>query len=68
MTLLFMEIKMLPKKKMNKKNPLSKAQNKLLKDSLKRLLGDGLLEEPAQKSQDTKAMVLKNALNAIILE
>lgn len=56
------------KKKSAKVNPLSKAQNKLLKDSLKRLLGNGLLEEPAKKQNELKSMVLRNALNAIVLE
>jgi len=60
--------KVLMKKKSIKPNPLSKAQNKLLKVSLKRLLGNGLLEEPDKKESELKAMVLKNALNAIVLE
>lgn len=51
-----------------KKNPLTKAQNALLRDSLRKLLGKGLLEEPAQKPSEVKQMVLKNALNAIVLE
>lgn len=59
---------MLMKKKSTKLNPLSKAQNKLLKVSLKKLLGYGLLEEPTKKESELKAMVLKNALNAIVLE
>ncbi len=51
-----------------KKNPLSKAQNKLLKESLKNLLGLGLAERvPEKEDKETKAMVLRNALNAIEL-
>ena len=51
-----------------KKNPLTKAQSILLKDSLKKLLGHGLIQEPEKKPSEVKQMVLKNALNAIILE
>jgi hypothetical protein len=59
---------MMKKNKFMKKNPLSKAQNKLLKESLKRLLGNGLIQEvEPKKTEDTKEMVIRNALNAIIL-
>jgi hypothetical protein len=58
---------MLAKIKFSKKNPLTKAQSKLLRDSLKRLLGNGLLEEPPKKPEDVKEMVIRNALNAIVL-
>jgi hypothetical protein len=58
---------MTKKNRFMKKNPLTKAQNKLLKESLKRLLGDGLIEEVEKKPEDTKEIVLRNALNAIIL-
>jgi hypothetical protein len=54
--------------KMAKKNPLSKAQNKLLKDSLRKLLGMGLIEEQAPKGTDVKSIVIRNALKAIVLE
>lgn len=59
---------MLQKIKSVKKNPLSKAQSKLLMTSLKRLLGNGLIEEREVKSKEAKGMVLKNALNAIVLD
>jgi|GEM_PF-6218655 len=59
---------MMKKNKFMKKNPLSKAQNKLLKESLKKLLGNGLIQEvEPKKTEDTKEMVIRNALNAIIL-
>lgn len=55
------------KYKAMRKNPLSKGQMRLLKESLKRLLGDGLIKEVEERPEDMKEMVLKNALNAIIL-
>ncbi len=59
---------MLNNKKFAKKNPLTKAQNKLLKESLKNLLGTGLIARDIQKEErEMKAMVLRNALNAIEL-
>lgn len=51
-----------------KKNPLTRAQNVLLRDSLRKLLGQGLIQEAEKKPSEVKQMVLKNALNAIILE
>ncbi len=51
-----------------KKNPLTKAQNVLLRDSLKKLLGKGLIEETEPKPSEVKQMILKDALNAIILD
>lgn len=60
---------MLKKTKALKKNPLTKAQNRLLKHSLKRLLGNGLIEEQTSSPQnEAKKMMLKDALKAIILE
>lgn len=59
---------MLKKKIQKKKNPLSRAQNRLLKESLKRLLGEGLVQEPELKEKQIKQIILKDALNAIILE
>lgn len=61
---------MLTKTKTLKKNPLTKAQNRLLKHSLKRLLGAGLLDDQSQSQQqnEMKKMVLRNALKAIVLE
>jgi hypothetical protein len=59
---------MFKNKKLAKKNPLTKAQNKLLKESLRNLLGTGLLTRDANKEErEMKAMVLRNALNAIEL-
>ena len=59
---------MLKKKKLAKNNPLTKAQNKLLKESLRNLLGSGLLTRDSTKEErEMKAMVLRNALNAIEL-
>lgn len=52
-----------------KKNPLSKAQKQLLKVSLKRLLGDGLLKDEEEKEKaELRKLILKDALNAIILD
>jgi hypothetical protein len=53
-----------------KKNPLTKAQNQLLRVSLKRLLGDGLIKDEKEKeqSQAVKKIVLRNALNALLLD
>lgn len=53
-----------------KKNPLTKAQNQLLRNSLKRLLGDGLIKDEQEKeqSQAVKKIVLRNALNALLLD
>lgn len=59
---------MLKKNIQKKKNPLSRAQNRLLKESLKRLLGDGLVQEPELKEKQIKQIILKDALNAIILD
>lgn len=59
---------MLKKTAQKKKNPLTKAQSRLLKESLKKLLGNGLLEEREQKQSQVKQMILKDALNAIILD
>lgn len=54
--------------KLMKKIPLIKTQNKLLKISLKQLLGKGLIEETTTKRPShIKSMVLKDALNAIVL-
>ena len=52
----------------DKVNPLTKAQNKLLKESLQKLLGTTLISRDTEKEErETKAMVLRNALNAIEL-
>jgi len=49
-------------------NILSKGQSRLLKESLKMLLGPGLGQTPEQKSQrEEKATFLKDALNSKFL-
>jgi hypothetical protein len=50
-----------------KKNPLSKPQKVLLRQSLKRLLGDGLIKEEVDK-REVKKLFLKDALNALMLD
>lgn len=60
---------MLARTKALKRNPLTKAQTRLLKHSLKRLLGDGLIEEQkAAQTNEARKMILKNALKAIVIE
>lgn len=52
-----------------KKNPLSKAQNQLLRQSLKRLLGDGLIRsEPEKEKSSVRKIILRDALNALLLD
>lgn len=46
-----------------KNNPLSKAQKQLLKVSLKKLLGNGLINTFENKRCEIKIMVLKDAFN-----
>jgi hypothetical protein len=55
-------------KKKTKKNPLSKAQNELLRCSLKRLLGDGLIKEPDPEKKVSKQDLLEIALDVIFLK
>lgn len=58
----------------NEKNPLTRAQKRLLKESLKRLFSPSLYEEsiqdeiPEKRPEYLKEMVIKNALTAIILD
>lgn len=60
---------MLARTRALKRNPLTKAQTRLLKHSLKRLLGDGLIEDQkAAQTNEAKKMMLRNALKAIVLE
>lgn len=59
---------MMKKSVQKKRNPLTKAQNVLLRDSLRKLLGQGLIQEPEKKPSEVKQMILKNALNAIVLD
>lgn len=58
---------MLMRTKKTNKNILSKAQNRLLRISLKRLLGDGLIRGEKEKESQIRSMVLKDALNAMVL-
>ena len=52
-----------------KKNPLSKAQKKLLNESLKRLLGPGLIvPEPSEKEEVSRSFFLRAALNELSLK
>ena len=57
------------KKKLVKKNPLTNAQNRLLKQSLKNLLGTGLIQNVGkEKSSSLKMFILRDALYRMILE
>jgi hypothetical protein len=48
---------------------LSRGQNRLLKESLKQLLGQGLLQTYSQSEQrEEKALFLKEAFNSKILD
>lgn len=52
--------------KKEKRNPLTKGQNRLLQESLKKLLGNGLLEEenPKTTSEDNKSLILRVILDS----
>ena len=57
------------KAKRIKNNILSQGQNRLLKESLKKLLGPGLLQAQPQRSErEEKAIFLKDALNFRLLD
>lgn len=57
------------KAKRIKSSFLSLGQNRLLKKSLKKLLGPGLVQaQPQRLDRDEKASFLKDALNSKILE
>ncbi len=58
---------MQPRRKISKRVPLTKAQGQLMKDSLKKFLGYGLIEESVKHSQ-LKTLILKDALNSLILK
>lgn len=57
-----------------KKNPLSKPQKRLLKESLRSLFSTEFIQEEVnadsqkEDSEKLKRMVIKNALNAIVLD
>lgn len=54
--------------KKEKRNPLSKGQNRLLQESLRRLLGNGLLEETQTKSSETNSIKLRVILDSQVLK
>jgi len=57
-----------------KKNPLSKPQKRLLKESLRSLFSTEFIQDEVnadsqkEDSEKLKRMVIKNALNAIVLD
>lgn len=55
------------RRKISKRVTLTKAQGQLMKDSLKKFLGYGLIEESVKHSQ-LKSFILKDALNSLILK
>lgn len=55
------------RRKVIKKSPMAKSQDRKMKDSLKRFLGYGLLED-SSKHEALKAFILKDALNSLILK
>lgn len=56
------------KVKSKSRNILSQGQNRLLQDSLKKLLGPGLVQtQPQRTEREERADFLKDALNAKIL-
>lgn len=57
------------KVKSKSQNILSQGQNRLLKESLKRLLGPGLVQtQPQRTEREEKAHFLKDAFNSKILD
>jgi hypothetical protein len=51
------------------RHPLSKGQHRLLKESLKQLLGHGLLQqEPQRTEREMRAQFLRDALSSRILD
>ena len=57
------------RKKIINRNILSRGQNRLLRESLKQLLGSGLIHSCPQISErEQKAIFLKDALNPIALQ
>jgi hypothetical protein len=60
---------MLSRKNELKRNPLTKAQNRLLKVTLKKLLGNGLIDDQKEaQRKNAETIVLRNVLRAIVLE
>lgn len=58
--------KMQTRKKPAKHN-LTKSQERMVKDSLKRFLGYGLIEDSV-KTSHLKTLILKDALNSLVLK
>lgn len=57
------------KAKRKSRSVLTKGQNRLLKESLKQLLGPGLTtREPQRSEREERAAFLKDALNSKLLE
>ncbi len=57
------------RKKYLNRNVLSRGQNRLLRDSLKQLLGTGLIQAcPQVTEREQKALFLKDALNSMALQ
>ncbi|MBA2404836.1 MAG: hypothetical protein H0V66_08700 [Bdellovibrionales bacterium] len=53
--------------KRKNRNVLSQGQNRLLKESLKQLLGDGLTHNPVRSDREERASFLKDALSSKFL-
>ena len=57
------------KTKRKSRNVLTKGQNRLLKESLKQLLGPGLTSQQPQRSErEERAAFLRDALNSKVLD
>jgi hypothetical protein len=50
-------------KKLKKKTPLTKGQTRLLDESLRKLLGYGLIKDAESKKNQINVLLLKDALN-----
>lgn len=56
------------KSKKNTRTPLTKGQNRLLQESLKRLLGPGLLHQPPSSQTEINPIILRVILDSQILK
>lgn len=55
-------------KKLNQKKKMTALRpNGFLKETLLKLLGTGLLSDHGPRPSEVKSMVIKNALNAVVL-
>lgn len=52
---------------MKRRNQFSKGQTKLLNDSLKRLLGNGLIEDINENLRPMQSALIQDALNLTVL-